>query len=287
MPHDPIAHPGREIRAEFGDVGDGVLKVGVHDLRGIFPIKGVATGEAVVVDAAEWIHIGAFVERSALELLGSHEVDGTKDGVAVVDGLERGGGWELGEAEVDELDLEAAAGEPGDHEVGGLDVAVDELEVLGGDEGFLALDGHFAEVLHGEDAALDHFVDGASGEEFHDDVGAVFVNPGIEDGDDVGVLYRAEGGGFLEHGLGGLLLVFVPPPGEDPLDRDFAIQMAVEGSVHCTDSSLANLTTDFIAIVGHGSSAGVSPNRAGNQVQLWTKWRRGWRSPLLIGEMGL
>jgi hypothetical protein len=145
---------------------------------------------------------------------------------------------------------------------------VDKVEGLRGDEGFLALHGNFAEVLKGERAAFDHFIDGATGEKFHDDVGTIFIHPRIENSYDVGVLDRAKGGGLLKHGFGGLFLVFVATVCKDPLDRNFAIQMAIEGPVDCTDTSLANLTTDFIAILDHRLMGEFSLLRAGNQVQL-------------------
>jgi len=127
MPHNPITNPDREVLAEFLEGGDEVVEVGGHDGRGGIAAEGVEAGEAVIVEAAHGIHVGALIEGIALELLGCHEVDGAEDGVAVVDGLEGGLRGEFGEAEVDDLDLEFAAGEPDDHEVGGFEVAVASL----------------------------------------------------------------------------------------------------------------------------------------------------------------
>ena len=67
--------------------GHSILKMGRHDQRGRVPTEGVDTCEAVVVDAADGIHVGPLVQRGALELLRSHEVDRAKDGVSVIDRL--------------------------------------------------------------------------------------------------------------------------------------------------------------------------------------------------------
>ena len=125
MPHNPITNPRGKVRPEFLEGGDGVGEVGSHDSWGGIGGKRVETGEGVVVEAAHRIHVGALVEGVALELLGGHEMDRAEDGVAVVDGLQGGVGGELGEAEVDDLDLELSAGEPDDHDVGRFEVAVD------------------------------------------------------------------------------------------------------------------------------------------------------------------
>ena len=54
---------------------DLMLEMGIHHLGCGFPVKGVNTGQGVVVDTAHGIHVGALVERSSFELLGCHEVN--------------------------------------------------------------------------------------------------------------------------------------------------------------------------------------------------------------------
>ena len=85
--HDPVSGPLGNVRAEFNERGDVVLQVAYHDLGSTITGKGVFASEGVIIEATQSIHIGALVQRYALELLGGHEEDGAKDSVTVVDGL--------------------------------------------------------------------------------------------------------------------------------------------------------------------------------------------------------
>ena len=254
VPHDPLADPGRKVGAKFFQGCHLVLEVAGHDLGSRLAIEGVEASEAKVVEASDGIHVGAHVERFALELFRSHEVDGSEDSVAVVDGLDRWLGVELGEPEVDELDLKLSAREPSDHDVGGLEVTVDEVEILRGDECFLCLDGDFAEVFKDERAFFDHFVDGPASEELHDDVGAFFIDACVEDGDDMRVLDGGERGCFLQEVFDGFFLAVVSSVGEDAFDGDFAVQALIPGPIHCTHATLAYLSSYFVSIFWHGDS---------------------------------
>ena len=129
---------------------------------------------------------------------------------------------------------------------------------MGSDEGFLALDGDLPEIGQDEGALIDHFVEGLSGEELHDDVGAVFVHPGVIDGDDVGVLDGGEGGGFLQEVLGGLFLVFEAAFGEDAFDGDIAVKAFVPGFVDGADAALADFFFNLVAVVFHALGEAVS-----------------------------
>ena len=88
MPHDPVTKPARKIGTVFAEGCDGVLEMGIHHLRCVFSIEGKNTSKGIVVDATDGIHVGALVERGALELFRSHEMDRAEDGVAMIDGLE-------------------------------------------------------------------------------------------------------------------------------------------------------------------------------------------------------
>ena len=83
MPHHPVAKPSWEIGPDFRDWGDLVLKVGGHDLRSRFPIEGILPGQAVIINAADGIHVGALVKRTSFELLRGHEPDRPKNRVIV------------------------------------------------------------------------------------------------------------------------------------------------------------------------------------------------------------
>ena len=47
-------------------------------------------------------------------------------------GLDGWGGGEFCKSEVEEFQVEASAGKPGEHEVSGFDVAVEEMDLVGG-----------------------------------------------------------------------------------------------------------------------------------------------------------
>jgi hypothetical protein len=146
MPHDPVAKPSREVGADFGDWSDLVLKMCGHDLGSRLSIERIGPGQAVVINAADGIHVGALVKRVSFELLGRHEADRSEDGVIVGNRLVRRSWQKFGESKVHELDVETSAGQPGDHEVAGLDIAMDQVSVLRCDESFLALKSEFAEI---------------------------------------------------------------------------------------------------------------------------------------------
>ena len=119
--------------------------------------------------------------------------------------------------------MEAAAGQPCDHEVAGLDIAVNQIPVLCRDESFLTLESDLSEIGNCQDTTLDHLIDGFSGEKFHDDVRAIFVHASVEDGDNIGVLQRAERGSFVEHGFGSLIKSVIALKREDSLQGHFPI----------------------------------------------------------------
>jgi len=147
---DPVAEGGGKVGAEAVEVGVFALQVAGHDGGHALAVEGVVAGEGVEKDAAEGVEIGAGIEGAALELLGGHEVDGAHDRFSVGDGLDGGDVGEFGEAEVEEFEIEASAGQPVEHEVAGFDVAVEEVNLVGGDEGFEALFGDLEEVAFDE-----------------------------------------------------------------------------------------------------------------------------------------
>lgn len=257
-PHDPVGHPAGDVVAELVERGDGVLEVADHDIDGGSAVEGVALGEDFVEDAAERVHVGAGVEREALELFRGHEPDGAEDAVALVLSLGDGGFGESGEAEVEDFDLEFATGEPVDHEVAWFEVAVDESEGLGGDHAFEDLEDDLAEVCDGEFAAIADLVEGFAFEEFHDDEGAGFVVSDVVDGDDVGVLEGGEGAGLADEigfevgGADGGVFGWA-----DPFEGDVAIELGVVGEVDVAEAALADFSFHLVA-VGHAAD-GVAP----------------------------
>lgn len=261
-PHDPIGEPRGEVGSDFGEVAHLVLEVADHDFGAGVAGEGKVGGEDLVIDAAEGIHVGAGVEGAALELLWGHVEDGAHDGGLVVLGLERGGAGEFGEAEVEDFDLEFAAGEPDDHEVVRFEVAVDEAEVLGGDHALKGLGDDFLEVLDGEGAALDDLVESFALEVLHDDEGAEFVLADVVDGDDVRVLEGGEGAGFADE----VLVEGLEAAGSgwfDALEGDVAVELGIGGEVDFAEAAVSDFSFDGVARNhgGEGARGGTSGRR--------------------------
>lgn len=100
---------------------------------------------------------------------------------------------EFGEAEVEEFDLDASAGEPSDHEVAGFQVAVEDVSLVGGEEAFEGLFGEGEEIGFAEGRAGDEGFEGVTIEEFHDDKGTIGVGAEVEEADDVWGIEGGEG----------------------------------------------------------------------------------------------
>ena len=245
---DPAFEAGGDVAAQLFHGVRHFLEVGVDEFGDVFAVEGGVAGDGFVEDAAEGVEVGAVVDGEALELFGGHVVDGAHEGVEVVDGLGLGGIEIFGEAEVEDFDLEERLGRaPGDHEVAGLEVAMDEAEGVGGDDGLEALVGEAKEVLELEGAADDDVFEGFAFDEFHDDVGALGVDAVVEDGDDVGVL-EAGGGHGLAPGLLDEFAVILGDLHADAFDGDGAIEVVVDGAVDVAKTAAADEFPDFKAV---------------------------------------
>ena len=131
-----------------------------------------------------------------------------------------------------------------DHEVAGLDVAMDQAEGVGGDDGFNALLGEAEEVLKLERAAGEDVLERLAFDEFHDDVGALGVDAVVENGDDVG-MRKAGGGHGLAPGLLDELAVVLGDLHADALDGDGAVEVVVPGAVNVAKSAAADQFPNF------------------------------------------
>ncbi len=86
--------------------------------------KGLLVAEQLIHHRADREDVGAVVDRQAAHLLGGHVVEAADQGAGVGDA----GVGQLGDAEVEDLQAAAALL---DHQVGRLDVAVDDVEGVG------------------------------------------------------------------------------------------------------------------------------------------------------------
>ena len=215
-------------------------------------LEGVVAGERLVKYAAKRIHVRSGVDEHSLELLGGHEENRAKNGLDFLqffEGLRLG---QRGEPEIDDFHLKFPGRKPSEHQVGGFDVAVDEIEFLGGDERFFRLQGELAEVCPSEGRAFDQFVESFATDEFHHHVWAVGVRADVVDGDDVRVLQRGEGPGLLDQLAGGFFLECGVASGDrDALDGDLAVHPRVIASINRAKSALADFSANFVAFF-HG-----------------------------------
>ncbi|MGC4014482.1 MAG: hypothetical protein QM755_08215 [Luteolibacter sp.] len=250
VPHYPVPHPLRQIRAHIADRLHQMIQMGPHHLGAGLAIKGIFPRQGEVVDAPHRIQVGAAIHEAALELLGRHEENRTIDRILLVEGLFGGLRRELGEAEVHDLHLELPGGQPGQHQVPRLDIAVDDMEILRSDEGLLRLDGHFTEIPEGQRSLLHQFVQGLAGEHLHHHIGTILIRAHVIDRHDVRMLQGCECSGLLGELLGGLVLVVgITALGDDPLDGHLPVHALVERAVDRTDPTLADFPAYFVTFV--------------------------------------
>ena len=229
-----------------------VIEMGAHYLRAGFSIEGMDSGEGVVVNAAHGIEVGARIQLHALELLGCHEKNGAEDRILLVDGLQRGFGGELGESEIDNLDLEFPRGQPGQHDVGGLEIAVNEIHVLCCDQGLLCLQGEFAEVVPRENGFFHDIIHCPAVKKFHHHEGAILVDADIVDRHDVRMLQGGESACFFRELHGGFAIRLAAVLREDALDGDFSVENFVMSTIDSAKSALADFSANFVAFLHSG-----------------------------------
>ena len=229
-------------------------------------VEGMAAGGELVEDEAEGEDVGLDAGLAGDELLGRHVGDGAAAGgvggagdslgradFALVDGaagVELGlvGTEAAGEAEVEDLD-EAAVGE---HDVGGLEVAVEDAEGVGGGEAVGGLDAGREDELEGGGAFGDELVEDLAGDVLHDDVGFFAVAAfgwgfaDVVDGADVGVVDGGGEAGFAE--LGGAHLLGGEVAALEEFEDDGALKEGVVGKVDDSAAAGADLADELVLL---------------------------------------
>ena len=135
---------------------------------------------------------------------------------------------ELGESEVEQFGLPVL----GDHDVGGLQVAVHDAGGVGADQCAGDLNSilqHFAEA---EPGARDKFFERFAFNEFHRDVIQAVFRTYIEDGDDIGMVERRRRLRLLDEALFAFFVAGLA--GHQNLESDFAAEPGVFGAIHLT-----------------------------------------------------
>ncbi len=244
--HHPLRHLGRHIRAHFAKRAHFVPQVRLDHIEDGRAVEGIAPSEGEVKDAAERIQIGADVHRLAVELLRRHKVDGARHGLLVRVGRRRGID-EARDAEIQHLHEHRAAGLPGEHDVRGLQVAVQEPGVMGGGESLERLPCKFAKFLAIErSGARQSCVDGFALNVLHHDIGRAVLHPEVVDRHDVCMADGGQPHGLLPCGAHRLLIHV----GDfEPLDGDGALQLRVPGGAHFSGAPLTDDRVKLIAVL--------------------------------------
>ena len=224
--------------------------------------------------------VGAMVDRQAAHLLGRHVVEAADQRAGVGDA--RVG--ELGDAEVEDLEPAAALL---DHQVGRLDVAVDDVEGVGVGQAVAELLEQ-AQLAHhrGGLLAADPLRQRLAVDVLHGDERLAVLLADVEDADDVLVLEDTGGVRFLHEAAPDLVVVdaFL-----EELDRDrAAADLGIPGAQERAHATRADRPDDFVATDRVGNShvdaelyvfAGPAwlrtgaGSRLGDQAMQFTYWR--------------
>ncbi|MEZ4296389.1 MAG: hypothetical protein R3B70_15565 [Polyangiaceae bacterium] len=218
---------------------DGVAHVRARDAERVVAGEGRGAGDALVEQDPEGVEIGAVVDLAPGDLLGGHVFRRTCD-VASVAEAARGAGDHLSrEAEIEDAHRVVAVVAGGQHDVVGLEIAVNEAAPVSRAEAPHDLRHHEDRLGARQAGSLpaQALAERLAREQLHRDV-AVRVGPGLDaavvvDGDDVGVVDLRGEAGLAKHPLaivGGGAVAAACLRGDD-LERDEAAQGQVFGLV--------------------------------------------------------
>ena len=254
---DDAVELGGEVAPDHGHRPGLLVGDGVHGVERRLALEGELGRDHLVEDDAQREDVAAPVELLAAGLFGAHvaerahdragdgldaaagqgpgEIDG--QGGLVGDGLD-----ELGQAEVEELGVAV----PGDHDVVGLDVAVEDAGVVGLGQALGDLDGDLDRAHEVELAVGDDPADGPAVDILHgDEQVAVDLVDVVDLGD-----------GRMRDGRGRAGLEEEPAPafgvghqaGADHLEGDQAVETGVPGPVDDAHAALAELGLDPVML---------------------------------------
>ncbi len=217
-------------------------------------------GQQFVEDDADAVEVAAAVHVLAAGLLGAH-VAGRADGELGVGGrqvVERGRGQQLGQAEVHHLEQLIGRVRVHDHQVGRLQVAVDDALVVGGLQDFAELIKQPADAGRRQPAVgVQQGVEADALDVLHDDAGALrVVDRGVIEGDGVGVLeprhqQRFAGEAVAEERVGGDVVVH-------DLDHHLPPQVELARQVDPAHAALAEQANGLIATHEDAAEHGAS-----------------------------
>ncbi len=200
-------------------------------------------GEHEVEQDADRVDVDALVDLLAEDLLRRQAGRGPEH---VLLGDVRRSGDQLGEAEVEDLDVVGPPLPLAQHDVGGLDVAMDDAARVGLAEALEHLRGDRHEVGEREASPATHeAIEGLARDVLHHDEGATVIATEVVDRDDVGVLEAAEAAG-LAFEAGQRLGVAHPVGGQD-LEHDLTVQVDLRGLIDDPHPAAAKPPLDQVA----------------------------------------
>lgn len=221
-----------------------------HRLGRAVALERPAPEEHLVEDGAEGEDVGAMVGGQAAELFGGHVSDRADerarrgrgrrgDGGLFRPRLELGPG-ELGQAEVQDLHAPVVR----DEEVRRLEIAVDDPLRVGHGQALRHLDRVVEGLAHRERALRKPRRQRVSLQELRHHVGRAIVGPDVVHGQDVGMVQRAGGAGFLLEATDAFGVL--GDRGGQDLDRHFAPEAGVAGAIDLAHPAGADERQDLI-----------------------------------------
>ncbi|EYF02008.1 Hypothetical protein CAP_7626 [Chondromyces apiculatus DSM 436] len=262
---------GFETRRDLGADGGGALGDGFEDaggeLHGGVGREREAARDEAVHDGAQRPDVGAGVGAlRGAHLLRGHVVGGAEDFLAGdLEVRVGGGGEELRDAEVEDLDARGAVVAAGEEEVRRLEVAVDDAEGMGFGHGVASLQDVVGDVGGGDGAALaGEAAQIAAFEVLHDDVrDAGFEAADVVHLGDVLALELHDGAGFAEEALDsdGVLALGVV----HQLEGAHFVEVEVGGGDDGAHAADAKHVVDAVLARDHGADGNGGAPRVGHR----------------------
>ena len=248
---------GGEVAADDGHRPGFFVGDGVHRVEGGFALERKLRGDHLVEDGAEGEDVAAAVELLPASLLGAHVAErahhrpGDRLGPAAGQGPGEVGGRrgplgagleQFGQAEVEEFGVAV----PRDHDVVGLDVAVEDARVVGLGQTLGDLEGDLDRPQEVELAVGDELADGPAVDVFHgDEQDAVDFVDVVDLGD--GRMGDGRGRPGLEEETAPSLGIG-DEAGRDRLEGHQAVEAGVPGPVDDAHAALAELGFDPVVL---------------------------------------
>src|SRR5438876_3251902 len=204
---------------------------------GIFAIEGHHAGEQFVEHDAAGKDIGAAIHHLGVDLLGRHVSDGA-DNLA---GAGHGIVANAGDAEIHDLAIAVAQ----HHEIGGLDVAMDDAAAVRVSQAIAGLH-DVSQLFYDGDlpVAGDDLIERLAVEELHHQIGIALMIAQVIDDDDVGVLQHAGGFGLTVEALEQVGIL--GKAAGHHLDGDDALDEVIHRLVHDAHAALAQNFNDVV-----------------------------------------